>query len=62
MKTIRYCLCLAVLLGFSGCDTYNSEEAKQLTEMMKHPLEEAQKAVDATEAKIREQHKLIERQ
>jgi len=60
MKTIHYLLCLALLLGLGGCDTHNSQEAQQLAEMMKHPLQEAQKAVDATEAKVREQHKTIE--
>jgi len=60
MKTIRYFLCLALLLGLSGCDTHHSQEAQQLAEMMKHPLQEAQKAVDATEVKVREQHKAIE--
>jgi len=60
MKTIRYFLCAALVLWLSSCDSYNSEEAKQLTQMMKHPLEEAQKAVEATEAKVREQHKAIE--
>jgi len=59
MKTSRYFLCIIGLLLFTGCD--NSQEAQQLREMMKHPLQEAQKAVDVTEAKVQEQHKMIEK-
>jgi len=59
MKISRYFLCFIGLLWLAGCD--NSQESQQLREMMKHPLQEAQKAVDATEVKVQEQHKMIEK-